>query len=158
MVATSLISLVLLALAGVLLDSHRREWAAARATGGATGGAAGGAEPQDPEPARDYRFARRRVVRRTAATAAIAVVGVLIGLWPVTPREPVWVAVYLAALMTLCVAIFLLGIGDAWASSLHYRAEGRQRMADQARALAQLVEAQRQGRDEVSTDSEGTRR
>jgi hypothetical protein len=147
MVATSLLSLLLLALAGVLLDSHRREWAAAR-----------GRQQDSEKGVGDYRFARRRVVRRSTATMAIAVVGVVIGLWPVTPREPLWVAAYLAALMTLCVMIFLLGVGDAWASGHHYRAEGRQRMAEQARALAKLIEAQRGASDEVSTDPEGRRR
>lgn len=146
MVATSLLSLLLLALAGVLLDSHRREWAASRDQ-----------RQGSEKPGADYQFARQRVVRRTAATAAIAVVGVLIGLWPVVPREPVWVAAYLAALMTLCASIFLLGVGDAWASGRHYRAEGRQRLAEQTRTLAQLVEVQRNASDEVSTESEGTR-
>lgn len=150
MVATSLLSLVLLALAGALLDSHRREWASARAQ------AEDSCANQD-DPC-DYRFARRRMGRRIAATTAIAVVGVLIGLWPVTPREPIWVASYLAALLILCTAIFVIGVGDAWASSRHYQAEGRQRVAEQARTIAKLVEAQRRASDEVSTESEGTRR
>jgi hypothetical protein len=139
MLATSLLSLVLLALAGVLLDSHRREWAAAKAD----------------KQGDAYRFARRRLVRRSLTTVAIAVVGVLVALWPVTPREPFWAAAYLAALAALAGVIFLLGVGDAWASGRYYRAVGRQRLAEEARALAHLIEAQRNAPDQVSTDPEG---
>jgi hypothetical protein len=146
MLATSLLSLVLLALAGVLLDSHRREWAVARVE--KEGG--------------DYTFARRRVVRRSLTTAAIAVVGVLVALWPLVPREPLWVASYMAGLVSLAGIIFLLGVGDAWASGRYYRTEGRRRLADEARSLAQLVEsqrkAQRTAQDQAATDAEGNRR
>jgi hypothetical protein len=146
MLATSLLSLVLLALAGVLLDSHRREWAVARVE----------------KEGDDYRFARRRVVRRSLTTAAIAIVGVLVALWPLVPREPFWVASYLAGLVSLAGIIFLLGVGDAWASGRYYRTEGRRRLADEARSLAQLVEAQRKAQhatqDPTATDAEGKRR
>ena len=142
MVATSLLSLVLLALAGVLLDSHRREWAVAKAE----------------KEGDAYLFVRRRVIRRSFATAAIAVVGVLVALWPLVPREPLWVASYLAGLVSLAGIIFLLGVGDAWASGRYYRAEGRRRLAEEARSLAQLVEAQRKAQEPTTTDAEGNRR
>lgn len=135
MVATSLLSLVLLALAGVLLDSHRRDWAAARSGDGD-----------------GYRFARRRLVRRSTATAAIAVVGVLVALWPVVPRVPLWVVVYMAALVSLAGLIFVLGVCDAWASGRYYRAESRRRLAEQTRTLAQLVEAQRKETQRAAGD------
>jgi hypothetical protein len=143
MLATSLLSLVLLALAGVLLDSHRREWAVARVE----------------KEGDDYRFAHRRLVRRSSTTAAIAVVGVLVALWPLVPREPFWVAGYLAALVSLTGIIFLLGVSDAWASGRYYQTEGRRRLADEARSLAQLVEsqrlAQRKAQEQTATDVEG---
>ena len=139
MLATSLLSFALLALAGALLDSHRREWSAARL------------EKQGDH----YQFARRRLVRRSLATAAIAIVGVLVALWPVVPREPFWVAAYLAGLVSLTGMIFLLGVGDAWASGRYYQALGRQRLADEARSLAQLIETQRKAQDPPSTDAEG---
>jgi hypothetical protein len=146
MLATSLLSLVLLALAGVLLDSHRREWAVARVE----------------KEGDDYRFARRRLVRRSSTTAAIAVVGVLVVLWPLVPREPFWVAGYLAGLVSLTGIIFLLGVSDAWASGRYYQTEGRRRLADEARALAQLVEAQRKAQhatqDPTANDAEGNLR
>ncbi|QDV72250.1 hypothetical protein [Botrimarina mediterranea] len=148
MLATSILSLVLLALAGVLLDSHRREWAVARVE-----------RQRGDDASPQWRFARRRVVRRNSATVAIAVVGVLVALWPVTPREPFWVAAYMAVLVSLAGLIFLLGVGDAWASSRYYRAEGRRRLADETRSLAQLVESQRKAQPKaqykVSSDTEG---
>ncbi|TWU00716.1 hypothetical protein Pla108_16680 [Botrimarina colliarenosi] len=141
MVTTSLLSLVLLALAGVLLDSHRREWADAR---------------EETDPA-ERRFARSRTLRRWTATASIAVVGGLIALWPVTPREPWWVVVYMAALVLLAGLIFVLGVWDAWASSVRFRAESRRRVAEHTQTLVRLLEDHRGERDKPSQETESAR-
>lgn len=137
MIATSLLSLALLGLAGMLLDAHRRDWREAQAAGG---------------DARSRRFAAARRVRRTTATAAIAVVGVLVALWPVTPRAPLGVTLYLAALLSLATLIFLLGVSDAVASGRFYREENRRRLASHLRELAELVEAER-GRREAAPET-----
>lgn len=115
MFATSLISLLLLGLAGVLLDAHRREWAEA--------------DEASTEPA-GYAFARSRYRRRRFATATIAVVGGLIAVWPLVPREPLWVLGFTALLAGLALQIFLLGLLDAWATSRFYRMASQREAAE----------------------------
>ena len=128
MVATSLFSLLLLLVAGVLGDAHRRDWRAAR--DGASDALEGA-----------VRFARRRFVRRTVATTVIALVGLLIAVWPVLPREPFWVVAYLATLMSCALLILTLGVVDAIASSKHLRADARRRVAESAAALRAALDA-----------------
>ena len=105
MIATSLLSLVLLALAGALLDAHRRDWRHADT-----------AEQDDD----GRRFARSRYRRRRLASGLIAVLGVLVAVWPVVPREPTPVLVYLAALSSLALTLIGFAASDAWASGAYY--------------------------------------
>ncbi len=128
MLAALLVSLLLFVLAGVLLDAHRQDWR--RTVEGIAEGSADTAS---------HRFARSRYVRRCFASGSIAVVGGLVAVWPITPREPFWVAVYTAVLILLAVAIFSLGIADACASSRRYHAETRRRLAEHTRALEELI-------------------
>ena len=117
MVGASLFSLVLLVGSGAMLDAHRREWRTHRAS------------------ASVGRSDRRRLVRRTVATSTIAAVGVLVALWPVTPREPAWVVAYAATLFLLAVAILALGLADAIASAGAARRDSRRRLESLADLL-----------------------
>lgn len=139
MIGSSLLSLGLLGLAGLLLDAHRSEWRAASAA---------------PTDDRAARFATRRRRRRMTATAMIAVVGVLIALWPVVPRVPLGVALYMATLVVLAGLIFVLGVADAVASGRYLRDDSRQRLAEHLRLLAELVETQRAAQKSTS-DNDG---
>ncbi len=128
MVATSLFSLVLLLLAGVLADAHRRDWRQARDAADSPSGA--------------LRFARRRFARRTVATTTIGLVGVAIAVWPLTPREPFWVVVYAATLTSMALLILTLGVLDAVASGQHQRDEARRQLAEHAAALRAALESE----------------
>ncbi|MEO0530819.1 MAG: hypothetical protein AAF266_09645 [Planctomycetota bacterium] len=141
MLGTSILSLVLLSLSGLLLDSHRRDWRDARENDLATAA---------------YRFARSRFLRRCVATCSIAIVGVLIALWPVTPRLPFWVLGYAAALASLAALIFTLGVGDAWASARFHRAETQEQLFEHRARLAEALEEQR-ARQESAPDGEAAR-
>lgn len=128
MIATSLLSLVLLALAGVLLDAHRRDWRRADRPG---------------EEAMAHRFARSRFRRRRLATGLIAVLGVLIAVWPIVPREPTPVLAYLVALSGLAWTLIGFAATDAWASGKHYQGESRRRLAEHAAQLREAIDQHR---------------
>ncbi|QDT67314.1 hypothetical protein MalM25_02110 [Planctomycetes bacterium MalM25] len=141
MIATSLLSLVLLALAGVLFDAHRRDWRRA--------------DQPDEDPAA-HRFARSRFHRRRLATGVIAVLGVLVAIWPIVPREPTSVLVYLVALCGLTLALIAFAATDAWASGKYYQGESRRRLAEHATQLREAID-QRRLAGEVAGDSEAGR-
>lgn len=141
MLATSILSLVLLSLSGLLLDSHRRDWQTARDGDSATTA---------------YRFARSRFLRRSVATCTIALVGVLIALWPLTPRLPLWVLGYAATLASMAALIFTLGVIDAWASARYHRAESQEQLASQRAQLTEALEEQQASQD-ATTDGEAVR-
>lgn len=101
------VSLVLLVLAAVLIDSHRRSWHAAQRNAALSD--------------HDRRFARSQYRRRTQASGIIAAMGVGIGLWPVVPRTPAAMTLYVAALIIACACIMLLAVLDVWATSQHLR-------------------------------------
>lgn len=128
MVATSLFSLALLLLAGVLADAHRRDWRQAR-------------DAEDPTPDA-LRFARRRFARRSVATTTIGLVGVMIAVWPLTPREPFWVVGYAATLTSMALLILTLGVFDAVASGRRHRDEARRQLAEHVAALRLALESE----------------
>jgi len=107
MLITVVISLALLGLSGLLIDSHRRSWRAAR--------------QNDNLSDRDRRYAQSQYRRRMQASGIIGVLGAAIGLYPMIPREPGPMAFYLASLVSACACIMLLAFLDAWATRQHYR-------------------------------------
>lgn len=125
----SLISLALLAAAGAMIDSHRRDWR----------DAGGGADPDR------RRFVRRQNQRRMTASVLLAVAGVLIGLWPVTPRTPFWVMNYAATLSLAAVALLACGVLDAIASGRFYRRRARALAERQREEVQRLLDAARPG-------------
>ncbi|QDU91079.1 hypothetical protein Pla175_44970 [Pirellulimonas nuda] len=117
------LSMLLLGVAGYLIDSHRRDWRASL---------------QDAKlPDRKRRFARRQYLRRMQASSIIGVVGALVAVWPIVPRRPAWMAVYLALLVIACMWITLLGLVDAWSSSNRLRDEKAEAAARRAELLHQ---------------------
>lgn len=139
MPATSVLSFVLLVLAGWLLDAHRKERLEVRRS-------ANGAAPP--------RSAVRRLARRQTANVTIAVVGVLFALWPIVPREPFWVGSFAALLTLLALLIFLMGVGDAYATIQCGRRERRRQLAEQTALLRASLESARQARS-VRNDPPG---
>jgi hypothetical protein len=106
MIATYVISLLLIGLSGVLLDLHRRSWRAAR-------------QIESISPA-DLRFARSQYRRRTQASGTIGVLGAVLGVYPLVPRAPLPFTLYLVAISLACLAIMLLAALDAWATRQNF--------------------------------------
>ena len=79
--------------------------------------------------------------------------GVLVAVWPVVPREPTPVLVYLAALSSLALTLIGFAASDAWASGAYYRGESRRRLAEHATQLREAIE-QHQRATEAARDAE----
>lgn len=127
MIATSLFSLALLLLAGVMLDANRQ------------------AKSKQHTASDDHarRFLGSQYRRRRVANLAIVAVGVLFALWPATPREPFWVASFAGCVSLLALAILTLGVCDAWSSGRYYREVSRRRLAEHTERLRDLLAEQR---------------
>ena len=106
MVATSIVSLLLIGLSGVMLDLHRRSWRNAQLN-------------QDLAP-NERRYALSQYRRRMQASGIIGVLGAAIGCEPLVPREPFWYVLYLVTVTGACFAIVVLALMDAWASRQQY--------------------------------------
>lgn len=123
------VSLVLLGLSGVLIDSHRRSWRAAQQDASLTD--------------RDLRFARSQYRRRMQASGIIGLLGAAIGSRPLVPREPWPMVLYLAALGGACACIMMLAALDAWATRQNYARLRSDQLTAQitlARKLSSTVE------------------
>lgn len=120
-------SLILIGLSGVLLDSHRRTWRAAR---------------ENPELSNHQRrFARAQYRRRMQASGIIGLIGLGIGVEPLVPREPWPMAFYLASLIGACACIMLLALLDAWATRQHFRRLQGDKFAEDLRRTKELRRA-----------------
>src|SRR5262245_25018708 len=117
MIATSIVSLVLIGISGLLIDTHRRSWQAAQANESLSKG--------------DFRFARSQYRRRMQASGIIGVLGAAIGAYPLVPAEPLPITLYLLAITGACFAILLLAFLDAWATRQNFlRMRGEQLVAE----------------------------
>lgn len=132
MTAAFCVSAVLLGLAGLLIDQHRRAYPRA---------AAGG-------DARSRRFAASQYRRRMVGSSTIGVVGALFGVQRLVPETPLWMAVYLAALLGGCMVILLCGLADALAGAKFYR---RARLEDRLEQAALAFELERAGADKAAS-------
>jgi hypothetical protein len=101
------ISLALLGISGLLMDSHRRAWREAREATGLS--------------ERERRFAGAVYRRRMLASGTVGAVGAAIAVGPLVPRRPLPISVYLAMLLAACAVIMLLAMLDVWATRRHYR-------------------------------------
>jgi hypothetical protein len=106
MIATYIVSLLLVGLSGVMLDMHRRSWRAAEQDAALSAGA--------------RRFALSQYRRRMQASGIIGVLGLAIAVWPILPHEPWTMALYLASIGGACLAITLLAAMDAWATRQYF--------------------------------------
>ena len=127
MILTSIISLILIGLSGVLLDSHRRAWRAAQ---------------QDATKSeRERRFALAQYRRRMQASGIIGVLGAAIGIGPLVPREPrePWpLVIYLASLIGACGCIMVLAALDAWATRQYYARLRNEQLTAQVKLAREL--------------------
>jgi hypothetical protein len=127
------ISLVLMGLSGVLLDSHRRSWRSAQ---------------QDAELSdRDRRFALGQYRRRMQASSIIGGLGAAIGMSPIIPRTPLWIAVYLASLVGACACILILALLDLVASQQNFRRLRSEQLTAEAK-LARELQAAREAAEQ----------
>jgi hypothetical protein len=106
MITIYIISLALIALSGVLIDSHRRSWRAAQA--------------DDSLSDRDRRFARSQYRRRLQASSIIGVLGAAIAMRPIVPHEPWAMMIYVATLLGACVCMMLLALLDVLATRQNF--------------------------------------
>lgn len=125
MVAVAIISLTLLGLSGLLIDSHRRTWQEAR-------------ESTSLSEA-DKSFARAMYLRRMQASAMVGVMGAAIGIWPAINQQarPWALLLYTAILLVACAWSMALAVFDIWATRRHFH---RKRMENLAKQLQLTVE------------------
>jgi hypothetical protein len=124
MIAAFVVSLTLLGLCGLLLDSHRRSWRHAQ-------------ESADLSP-REKRYALSRYRRRMQASSTIGLVGAAIAVEPLVPRRPEPMTLYLAALLAACAWIMLMALLDFWATRQYYNRIRSEQLTAQVRLAMEL--------------------
>jgi hypothetical protein len=132
MIPSFVLSLALLGLCGLLLDSHRRTWRHA--------------QESTELSAREKRFALSQYRRRMQASGTIGLVGAAIAVGPLVPHRPEPMTLYLAALLAACAWIMLMAMLDFWATRQHYHRIRSEQMTAQVR-LAMELRAAEQRRD-----------
>jgi VIT1/CCC1 family predicted Fe2+/Mn2+ transporter len=124
MLATYVVSLLLIGLSGVLLDLHRRSWRIAQADSSLSQS--------------DVRFARSQYKRRMQSSGIIGVLGAAIGVAPLVPHDPMAFAIYLAAISLACMAIMLLAAVDAWATRQNFMRLRSEQLAAQIKLAREV--------------------
>jgi hypothetical protein len=124
MIVIYVTSLLLIGLSGAMLDSHRRSWQAAQV--------------DTKLSERDRRFARSQYRRRTQASSIIGVLGAAIAIWPLIPREPWILLLYLASMAGACLAIVLLAAVDVVATRQNYARLRSEQLAAQVKLAREL--------------------
>lgn len=124
MIATYLVSLLLIGLSGVMLDMHQRSRRRA--------------EQDAALSAIDRRFALSQYRRRTQASGIIGLLGASIAIWPLVPREPWPFTLYLAAIGGACLCITLLAAMDAWATRRHFARQHNEQLASQIKLAREM--------------------
>jgi hypothetical protein len=124
MIATCIVSLLLIGLSGVLLDLHRRSWREIQ-------------QIESVSPA-DLRFAQSQYRRRTQASGTIGVLGAVLGVYPLVPRAPLPITLYLVAITLACTAIMLLAALDAWATRQNYMRLRSEQLATEIKLAREL--------------------
>jgi hypothetical protein len=124
MISAFVVSLALLGLCGVLLDSHRRSWRHA--------------QESTELSQREKRYALSQYRRRMQASATIGLVGAGIAIGPLVPRRPEPMTLYLAALLAACAWILLMAMLDFWATRQHYNRIRSEHLTAQVRLAMDL--------------------
>jgi hypothetical protein len=128
MIPTFVLSLSLLGLCGLLLDSHRRTWRRA--------------QESTELSEREKRYALSQYRRRMQASSTIGVVGAAIAVGPIVPHRPGPMTLYLAALLAACAWIMLMALLDFWATRQHYQRIRSEQMTAQIRLAMELRAAE----------------
>jgi predicted TIM-barrel fold metal-dependent hydrolase len=127
MIATYVVSLLLVGLSGALLDMHRRSWRRAQA--------------DDTLTPPERRFALSQYRRRMQASGIIGVLGVAVGCEPLIPHEALWFVLYLASILGACLAIVVLAAIDAWSTRQHLARLSSEHLAAQVKLAREMREA-----------------
>ena len=129
MIITYVISLLLIGLSGLLLDSHRRAWRAAA--------------NDTTKSERDRRFALSQYRRRMQASGIIGLLGAAIGIGPLVPLEPWPFVIYLATLSGACACIIVLAALDVWATRQYYARLRNEQLTAQIKMARELRAARK---------------
>lgn len=130
MLPSAILSLILLGIAGLLIDAHRRKWRAVSS------------DPNISES--NLRYARSEYRRRMKASSGIGVVGCLIAISPIVPRHPIWMTIYVAILLFTTITILLFAVVDIWASTQRYNRLRTAQQILQARLAHELEEKKKE--------------
>jgi hypothetical protein len=137
MVATSIVSLLLIGLSGVMLDMHRRSWR--------------NAQFNQELAANERRYALSQYRRRMQASGIIGALGAAIGCEPLVPREPYWYVLYLVSVTGACFAIVVLALMDAWSSRQHYARIHTEHLTAEIKLTRELADLRKANRaDDVA--------
>lgn len=139
MVAVAIISLALLGLSGLLIDSHRRTWRNAR-------------ESQTLSQV-DKQFARATYIRRMQASAMVGVMGAAIGVWPVFDAQarPWALLLYTALLLVACAWSMALAVLDLWATRRHFQRKRIEQLSKQLQLTVEMASLNESSQAEGST-------
>jgi hypothetical protein len=118
------ISLLLIVLSGLLLDSHRRSWLSAQA--------------DQKLSERDLRFARAQYLRRRQASGIIGLLGVAVGVGPLVPQQPWPMVLYLLAMGLACVSMLALAALDVFATRHNLARLRSEQLAAQIKLVREL--------------------
>lgn len=124
MIATVVLSLILMGLSGLLIDLHRRSWRSAE-------------QDANLKPI-DRRYALSQYRRRMQASGIIGVLGAAIGCRPLVPHDPVWLLLYVISLLGACLVITALACMDAWVTRQHFARLRSEHMAAQVKLVREL--------------------
>lgn len=120
MTSLSAFGAVLLVIAGIMLDSHRRTWHIER--------------QNDDTDEKHRRASRARYSRRMLTSGLIALMGALLLVHTLIPERPLPYLLYLFSLVLLCGAIILLGFIEWFAISVSMR-EAREQSKESRKQL-----------------------
>lgn len=124
MIAAYFVPLFLIGLSGFLLDSHWRQWRAAQ-------------QDESTSPI-DLRYARSQFRRRIQASGTIGVLGAVLAVYPLVPRAPLPITLYLMAVTLACGAIILLAALDLWATRQNFLRLRSEQVAAQIKLARKL--------------------
>lgn len=127
MIATSILSLFLLGVCGLLIDSHRRGRARLLA--------------EDPSDDRVRRFANSQYRRRMMSSVVIGLIGVGLALRPLVELRPLPMTIYVLLLVLAVGWTLMLALIDTLASAAYYRRLHRRHVAADVKLARELQAA-----------------
>lgn len=119
-----------------MLDAHRRTWLKAYA--------------DSSLDERQRRSARAQYERRMRASGMIGLLGALLIIRPLVPRDPLWFTLYLLTLVLLCGMMMVLAMVDGFAASLRVRRARQESESLQAKLEKELQAAGNQAEEQES--------